>query len=103
LAAFGRCCRSPISHFPAFEIPALAHAPLDDRELLLVDEYRQIAGVGEIDESDEICRAPDPIIVLGRQIGEGGSEQSASEIALTSRTPVEASTTSRAAIGPSRR
>ncbi len=39
----------------------------------------QIAGVGEIDESDEICRAPNPIIVLGRQIGEGRSEQSASK------------------------
>jgi hypothetical protein len=46
---------------------------------LLVDEHRYVAGISEIDERGEIRRTSDSVIVRGRQIRDGGSEQRASE------------------------
>jgi hypothetical protein len=42
-------------------------------------KYRHVAYIGEIDESHEVCRCLDPIILLGRQISKRGSEERASK------------------------
>ena len=61
------------------EISTPSHALLKYRQLFLINKYRHVANIGEINESHQVCCSPDPIIVLSRQICERDSEERASK------------------------
>src|SRR6516164_9001697 len=66
-------------HIVRLKISATLHALLEYGQLFLINKYRHVADIGEIDESHKVGRCLDPIVVLGRQISKRGSEKRASK------------------------
>src|SRR5262249_11053890 len=55
----------------------LAHAALDGRDLVLVDEHLQVAGIGEIDLRGEESHRAYAVVAFLREEGESGGKQRA--------------------------
>ena len=66
-------------HVARFEIALFLHALLERVQLFFIDKDAELAGFGEIDHRDEIGRALDAAVALGRHVGKGRSEQRAAE------------------------
>ena len=66
-------------HGAAFQIAVLGHLLFDGRDLLLVDEDLEIAGMGEIDLRREQGRRDDAVVVARRHRRECDREQGAAD------------------------
>ena len=62
-----------------FEIAALGHSLFERRDLLLVDEDLEIAGIGEVDLGGEQGRRHDALVVPGRHGRERDRQQRAAD------------------------
>ena len=53
-------------HLPGVEIAALPHHVFEKRDLALVDEEHQFAGLGEVDLGGEQAQARQPLVAVAR-------------------------------------
>src|SRR5262249_20998245 len=59
-----------IRHLAALEVAPIGHLPLERRDLLLIGEYFEVAGIGEIDLAREEGGRCDPVIAISRHARE---------------------------------
>ena len=68
-----------LGHVASFQEAAAVHLFLKRAQLLLVDEDAQLARLGEVHHGDEEGGGLDPIVALGRHVGQGRGEQRATQ------------------------
>ncbi len=68
-----------VRHLAAVEIAALGHLALERRDLLLVGKHLEVARIGEVDLARKKRRGGNPVIALGRHVGERDGKQRAAD------------------------
>ena len=66
-------------HLPGLEIAGLVHLRLEQAELALVDEQRQLAGLGEVGLGREQRHGGQALVAIARHGGRGDGEQGAAQ------------------------
>jgi hypothetical protein len=68
-----------LRHVMALEVAALVHVLVGERELVGVDEHRNVADVGEVEQRGEQRRGRDALLAARRQVGERARDERAAD------------------------
>src|SRR5437870_12743202 len=68
-------------HLRALEVAARVHLALEVGDLLLVDEYAELARQREVEQADEVGGASRALILPRRQVAQSGAQQRAPQAA----------------------
>ena len=66
IRSFDRAYLERPGHLPGVEVAALPHHVFEKRDLALVDEEHQLAGLGEVDLGGEQAQARQPLVAVAR-------------------------------------